>query len=59
MFYGIINGEFPQNSLTPIELELKLGAQILFIKNDIKKRWVNGTLGTVIGLDCADGGLIS
>ncbi len=52
MFYGIINGEFPQSSLpTPIELELKLGAQILFVKNDIKKRWVNGTLGTVIGLD--------
>lgn len=59
MFYGIINGEFPQSSLpTPIELELKLGAQILFIKNDIKKRWVNGTLGTVIGLDCADDGYI-
>ncbi len=59
MFYGIINGEFPQSSLpTPIELELKLGAQILFIKNDIKKRWVNGTLGTVIGLDCAEDGYI-
>lgn len=59
MFYGIISGEFPQSSLpTPIELELKLGAQILFIKNDIKKRWVNGTLGTVIGLDCADDGYI-
>ena len=59
MFYGIINGEFPQSSLpTPIELELKLGAQILFVKNDIKKRWVNGTLGTVIGLDCADDGFI-
>ncbi len=59
MFYGIINGEFPQSSLpTPIELELKLGAQILFVKNDIKKRWVNGTLGTVIGLDSADDGFI-
>lgn len=59
MFYGIINGEFPQSSLpTPIELELKLGAQILFVKNDIKKRWVNGTLGTVIGLDSADDGYI-
>ncbi|BCS86587.1 helicase [Prevotella herbatica] len=59
MFYGIINGEFPQSSLpTPIELELKLGAQILFVKNDIKKRWVNGTLGTVIGLDSAEDGYI-
>lgn len=59
MFYGIINGEFPQSSLpTPIELELKLGAQILFVKNDIKKRWVNGTLGTVIGLDSVEDGYI-
>ena len=50
IFNGIINGEFPQSSLpTPIELELKVGAQVLFIKNDKEKRWVNGTLGTVIG----------
>ena len=30
---------------------MKLGAQILFVKNDIDHRWVNGTLGTVIGFD--------
>ena len=59
LFYGLINGEFPQSSLpTPMELELKLGAQILFVKNDIKKRWVNGTLGIVIGLDSAEDGYI-
>ena len=50
LFHGIIQGEFPENSLpTPIELELKTGAQVLFIKNDKEKRWVNGTLGTIIG----------
>lgn len=50
MYRGLIKGEFPDNSLpTPIELELKLGAQVLFIKNDKEKRWVNGTLGTIIG----------
>ncbi len=38
-FLGIVEGEFPLNSLpTPIELELKVGAQILFIKNDRERR---------------------
>lgn len=57
IFNGIIRGEFPENSLpTQMELELKTGAQILFIKNDKEKRWVNGTLGTIIGFgDEADG----
>lgn len=58
-FMGIVEGEFPLNGLpTPIELELKVGAQILFIKNDRERRWVNGTLGTVIGLDEAINGHI-
>ena len=58
-FLGIVEGEFPLNSLpTPIELELKVDAQILFIKNDRERRWVNGTLGTVIGLDEAINGHI-
>lgn len=52
IFQGIIEGDFPQSSLpTPQKLEMKLGAQILFVKNDIDHRWVNGTLGTVIGFD--------
>ena len=49
---GEIKGEFPENSLpTPMELEVKSGAQIIFIKNDPDKRWVNGTLGTIAGID--------
>ena len=49
---GEIKGEFPENSLpTQMELELKPGAQIIFIKNDYDKRWVNGTIGTVAGID--------
>jgi len=55
MFRGSIEGEFPESSLpTPIELELKVGAQVIFIKNDIDHRWVNGTLGIVIGFDEED-----
>ena len=59
IFNGIIRGEFPESSLpTPMELELKTGAQILFIKNDKEKRWVNGTLGTIIGFGDEEDGII-
>lgn len=52
LFRGSIKGEFPESSLpTPIELYLKTGAQVIFIKNDIDHQWVNGTLGTIIGFD--------
>ena len=55
LFRGNIQGEFPENSLpTPIELYLKTGAQVIFIKNDIEHQWVNGTLGTIIGFDDED-----
>ena len=48
IFFGTIKGDFPENSLpTPMELQLKPGAQVIFIKNDKDKRWVNGTLGTI------------
>lgn len=52
LFRGTIEGEFPESSLpTPMELYLKTGAQVIFIKNDIDHQWVNGTLGTIIGFD--------
>lgn len=55
-FYGEVKDEFPDSSLpTPMELEVKPGAQIIFIKNDMDKRWVNGTLGVVEGIDEDEG----
>ena len=55
-FIGEIKGEFPESSLpTPIELNLKVGAHIMFIKNDIERQWVNGTLGVIIGIDEEEG----
>ena len=52
VFEGEITGEFPENSLpTPKDLVLKPGAQIIFIKNDYDRRWVNGTIGVVSGID--------
>jgi tetratricopeptide (TPR) repeat protein len=52
VFHGEITGEFPESSLpTQKDLILKPGAQIIFIKNDYERRWVNGTIGTVSGID--------
>jgi hypothetical protein len=47
-YKGKIEGDFPLSSLpTDMELTLKDGAQVVFIKNDMDKRWVNGTIGVV------------
>lgn len=52
LYNGTIEGEFPLNTLpTPLELELKVGAHIMFVKNDKDKRWVNGSLGIITMLD--------
>lgn len=47
-YKGSIVDDFPENSLpTAKELTLKVGAQVVFVRNDREKRWVNGTLGRV------------
>jgi hypothetical protein len=49
-FNGAINGDFSEKALpTEMELQLKPGAQIMFIKNDsgIDKRYYNGKLAIV------------
>lgn len=51
VYKGIIKGDFPMNALpTDLELSLKVGAQIVFIKNSPDRRWFNGTLGIVDSL---------
>ena len=51
-FLGEVHGDFPESSLpTSQELVLKPGAQVIFIKNDYERRWVNGTIGVVSGFD--------
>jgi hypothetical protein len=52
-YTGSIKGEFKlakDRLPAPMELELKLNAQVMFTKNDATKRWVNGTIGRVIEL---------
>lgn len=45
---GSITGDFPENSLpNSLELILKVGSQVVFVKNDPDRRWANGTLGRV------------
>lgn len=45
---AVIDGCFKEDSFPSAEtLELKTGAQIMFLNNDMKGRWVNGTLGTI------------
>jgi tetratricopeptide (TPR) repeat protein len=47
-FHGEIRDKFPENSLpAPLVLELKVGAQVVFVRNDPERRWVNGTVGKV------------
>lgn len=48
VYEGAIVEDFKLDSLpTDQNLTLKVGAQVVFIKNDQEKRWVNGTLGKV------------
>lgn len=48
VYTGKISDVFPDNSLpSPMELTLKVGAQVVFVRNDFEGRWVNGTIGKV------------
>lgn len=47
-----VEGTFPEYSYpTDDVLTLKQGAQIMFVKNDLEKRYYNGTLGEIIEID--------
>jgi tetratricopeptide (TPR) repeat protein len=47
-FQGTIRDKFPEKSLpAPLVLDLKVGAQVVFVRNDPERRWVNGTIGKV------------
>ena len=47
-----VSGEFGGRSYPADEsLELKVGAQVMFLRNDSDQRWVNGSIGTVKKID--------
>ena len=51
-YLATTTGKVDEGSFTsPVELTLKVGARIMFTRNDSAGRWVNGTLGEVIECD--------
>lgn len=60
VYEGSIEGKFVKkgkdgsikddNLPAPMKLSLKVGAQVMFTRNDASHRWVNGTLGTIVEL---------
>lgn len=51
VYEGCVNGKFEDKKF-PVEmrLRLKVGAQVMFTRNDPQRRWVNGTLAKVTKL---------
>lgn len=48
IFNGKVEDDFSDKNLpTDLHLVLKVGAQIIFIKNDGSKKWVNGTIAKI------------
>lgn len=55
VFEGVIEKDFPEKILpTDLSLVMKEGAQVMLIRNDKDKRWVNGTLAKILKIN-ADG----
>ena len=51
-YHASVEGKFdPRQYPTEVSLRLKLGAQVMFIKNDPQKRFVNGTIGKISRID--------
>lgn len=50
-YEGTVMGKFEEKRF-PVDmtLKLKVGAQVMFTRNDQQKRWANGTIGTVTKL---------
>lgn len=67
-FAASVDGTFPEYAFpTAADLELKVGAQVMFVRNDPtpEHRYFNGKIGTIsnmtrekITVDCEDSGLI-
>ncbi len=51
-YHAEIEGDFSKNSYpTDPVLALKIGAQVMFVRNDPAKEFVNGSIGRIIALD--------
>jgi len=53
---GVVEGKFKEKDMaTDLALVLKVGARIMCVANDSKSRFVNGSLGWVIGVNETEG----
>jgi ATP-dependent exoDNAse (exonuclease V) alpha subunit len=51
-FTGMIEGEFGEEYLpTAIDLQVKVGAQIMMLNNDAEGHWVNGSIGKITDIN--------
>lgn len=47
-YRGQLKGTFRYSRLpSPSKLELKVGTQVMFTRNDVSRRWISGTIGLV------------
>lgn len=53
-FSKLVEG-LKKNCLAEAQLKLKIGAEVIFIKNDITNKYVNGTRAVVVGFDIKEG----
>ena len=51
-FEGTLKGEMEMRNLpTDLHLNLRVGAQVMFVNNDSLGRWANGTIGKITQID--------
>jgi energy-coupling factor transporter ATP-binding protein EcfA2 len=51
IYSGKAYGSFQDRELpTDLNLQIKIGAQVMMLNNDQHKRWVNGTMGKILGI---------
>lgn len=51
-YKGSVSGDFPESSFpTSLNLMLKVGAQVVFVKNDMERRWYNGTIARIVDVE--------
>jgi len=51
-YHGSLKGDFEIKSLpTSVEISLKTGAQVMLLNNDSMGRWINGSIGSIAGIE--------
>lgn len=57
LFTGVIEGDFGEKSLpTAVDLQVKVGAQVMMLNNDTNGRWVNGSIGKITAITQSQNG---